>query len=95
MWTQTKTSLLLLLTLTVITGALYPLAVTGMAQVIFPDKANGSLIFKNGHPVGSTLIGQPFDDPKYFWGGHPPPGRFPIMRQPLPVPISARPMTRC
>jgi len=77
MWTQTKTSLLLLLTLTVITGALYPLAVTGMAQVIFPDKANGSLIFKNGHPVGSTLIGQPFDDPKYFWGRPSATGPFP------------------
>jgi K+-transporting ATPase ATPase C chain len=68
MWTQTKIAFLLLLILTVITGALYPLAVTGIAQVIFTEKANGSLIFQNGQPVGSTLIGQPFDSQKYFWG---------------------------
>src|SRR5712671_883413 len=68
MWTQIKTAFLLLLILTVITGALYPLAVTGMAQVIFPSQANGSVILQDGHPVGSALIGQPFDDPKYFWG---------------------------
>jgi len=67
MWTQIKIAFLLLLILTVITGALYPLAVTGMAQVIFPSQANGSLILQDGHPVGSALIGQPFDDPKYFW----------------------------
>jgi K+-transporting ATPase ATPase C chain len=68
MWTQIKIAFLLLLILTVITGALYPLVVTGIAQALFPDQANGSLILQNGHPVGSALIGQPFDDPKYFWG---------------------------
>jgi K+-transporting ATPase ATPase C chain len=68
MWAQTKTAIFLFLILTVITGAFYPLAVTGTAQTLFPRQANGSLIVQNGQPVGSTLIGQPFDDPKYFWG---------------------------
>src|SRR5215467_15967448 len=56
-----------LLALTVITGVVYPLIVTGIAQVVFPSQANGSLIVKDGKVVGSSLIGQPFDDPKYFW----------------------------
>ena len=53
--------------LTLVTGVVYPLAVTAVAQLAFPSQANGSLIVKDGAPVGSTLIGQPFDDPKYFW----------------------------
>ncbi len=53
---------------TVITGVLYPLSVTGIAQTFFKGQANGSLIFKNRRPVGSSLIGQSFDDPKYLWG---------------------------
>lgn len=53
---------------TVITGIMYPLAVTGIAQLLFPEQANGSIMVKDGRPVGSALIGQPFDDPKYFWG---------------------------
>jgi K+-transporting ATPase ATPase C chain len=54
--------------LTVITGVVYPLAVTGAAKAAFPAQAAGSLIVKDGKPVGSSLIGQNFSDPKYFWG---------------------------
>ena len=57
-----------LIVLTVITGVAYPLLVTGISQVVFKDQANGSLIQKDGKVLGSRLIGQPFSDPKYFWG---------------------------
>ena len=67
MWTHIRSSLILLVVLTAVTGVIYPLVITGIAQVTFPAQANGSLIFKGGQPVGSALIGQPFDDPKYFW----------------------------
>lgn len=63
-----RQSFVLLLLMTMITGVLYPLAATGLAQLIFPRQANGSLIAKDGKPVGSVLIGQSFTDPKYFWG---------------------------
>jgi potassium-transporting ATPase KdpC subunit len=56
-----------LVLLTVLTGLVYPVVVTGIAQLLFPSQANGSLIMKDGKAAGSALIGQPFDDPKYFW----------------------------
>lgn len=63
-----RPALTILITLAVITGVIYPLLITGLAQVFFPNQANGSLINQNGQTVGSELIGQQFDDPKYFWG---------------------------
>ncbi len=54
--------------LTVVTGILYPLAVTGIAQTVMPEQANGSLILKDGKTIGSALIGQSYSSPKYFWG---------------------------
>jgi potassium-transporting ATPase KdpC subunit len=68
MFTMIRNSLMSLLLLTILTGLMYPLAVTGLAQVIFPRQANGSIIMKEGKAVGSTLLGQQFEDPKYFWG---------------------------
>ncbi len=62
-----KPALLLLFFLTLLTGVAYPLLVTAIAQIVFPAQANGSLIRADGKLVGSALIGQPFDDPKYFW----------------------------
>src|SRR5512142_405935 len=68
MVSQLRPAFLMLLILTVITGVIYPLAVTGIAQLAFPHQANGSLITINGKTYGSELIGQQFDAPKYFWG---------------------------
>jgi N-acetylmuramic acid 6-phosphate etherase len=65
--THLRPALILLVVLTVVTGVIYPVIVTVIAQVVFPHQANGSLIVKDGKVVGSELIGQPFDDPKYFW----------------------------
>jgi K+-transporting ATPase ATPase C chain len=63
-----RPALSMLLVLTLLTGVVYPLTVTGLAQLVFPQQANGSLIVRDGKVIGSELIGQHFDDPKYFWG---------------------------
>ena len=63
-----RPAIVLLLLLTAVTGLAYPFAVTGLAQLLFPKQANGSVILRDGKPVGSALIGQQFTDPKYFWG---------------------------
>jgi K+-transporting ATPase ATPase C chain len=68
MKTQIRPALMSLLVFSVLTGFLYPLVVTGLAQTVFPHQANGSLIIFKSQAVGSELIGQPFDEPKYFWG---------------------------
>jgi potassium-transporting ATPase KdpC subunit len=65
---QLRPALVSLLVLTLVTGVIYPLVVTGIAQVAFPAQANGSLLVEDGQVRGSALIGQPFDDPRYFWG---------------------------
>jgi potassium-transporting ATPase KdpC subunit len=77
MVSQLRPAFLMVLILTVLTGLIYPLVVTGIAQVIFPHQANGSLIVINGKTYGSELIGQQFDDPKYFWGRLSATGDFP------------------
>ena len=68
MWPMIRTAILSLLVLTFVTGIAYPLVVTGLAQLLFPTAANGSVLVRDGKPVGSALIGQPFSDARYFWG---------------------------
>jgi len=68
MMKQLKPACLSLLLLTILTGVVYPLVVTGLAQLLFPVQANGSLLTRGDVVVGSALIGQPFDAPTYFWG---------------------------
>ena len=65
---QARPACVLFLILVLFTGVLYPLLVTGVGQVMFPHQANGSQIEQNGTVIGSELIGQPFSEPKYFWG---------------------------
>jgi K+-transporting ATPase ATPase C chain len=72
----------MLTVLTVITGLVYPAVVTVVAQVAFPRQANGSIIVKEGRPVGSVLIGQEFSAPRYFWGR--PSATSPTAYHPLP-----------
>jgi potassium-transporting ATPase KdpC subunit len=68
MYAQLRPALVLTAVLTLLTGLLYPLVITGAAQLFFPTQANGSLLVENGTARGSALIGQSFDDPRYFWG---------------------------
>jgi len=77
MLSQLRPAFFMLLIFTVITGIVYPIAVTGIAQVAFPRQANGSLIVIDGKTYGSELIGQQFDNPKYFWGRLSATGDFP------------------
>lgn len=63
-----RPALVFFIALSALTGVLYPLAVTGLGQALFPDQANGSLLLREGRPVGSRLIGQSFSDPAHFWG---------------------------
>ncbi len=63
-----RNTLMSLLLFTILTGFIYPLVATGIAQAIFPRRANGSIIIRDGRPLGSALLGQQFTDPKYFWG---------------------------
>jgi K+-transporting ATPase KdpC subunit len=74
---QIRPALIAILVFTLMTGVIYPLVVTGIAQLVFPHQANGSLIVRNGQSIGSGLIGQPFDAPKYFWGRLSATGSFP------------------
>src|SRR6476620_3328651 len=68
MFGQLLPAVRMLVVLSVLTGVVYPCLITGLAQVAFPRAANGSLVQRDGRALGSSLIGQPFDDPKYFWG---------------------------
>jgi K+-transporting ATPase ATPase C chain len=65
---QLRPAILVLILLTLLTGVIYPLTVTGLAQVLFPAEANGSILVRGGVPVGSVLVGQSFTAPGYFWG---------------------------
>jgi K+-transporting ATPase ATPase C chain len=68
MKSRLRTAISLFCLLTLLTGVVYPLAITIIAQAIFPRQANGSVIERQGQPIGSELIGQAFDDPRFFWG---------------------------
>ncbi len=68
MTTLLRPALVIFVLLSLVTGIAYPLAVTGVAQLLFPSQANGSLVTRDGETVGSRLIGQHFDEPGYFWG---------------------------
>jgi K+-transporting ATPase ATPase C chain len=68
MKSELRTCLTLFALLTLLTGAIYPALVTVVVQAAFPQQANGSILVRDGKLIGSELIGQPFDDPRYFWG---------------------------
>lgn len=77
MRSQLRPALVSLVLFVLVTGVAYPLVVTGIAQVVFPHQANGSQIVRDGQVVGSELVGQAFDDPKYFWSRPSATGPFP------------------
>ena len=62
-----RPAVIFMVVMTIVTGVIYPLVITGIAQVVFHSQANGSLLYEGDKLVGSSLVGQPFDDPKYFW----------------------------
>lgn len=78
MKTQLRPALTLFVGFSLLTGLIYPLAVTAIAQIVFPHQANGSLITRAGKIVGSELIGQNFEAPRYFWGRLSATGPFPF-----------------
>jgi K+-transporting ATPase ATPase C chain len=67
MYQQLRTATLMLVTLTLLTGGVYPLVVTAIAQLMFPNQANGSIVLNKEQKIGSSLIGQSFTSPEYFW----------------------------
>src|SRR5438309_4373457 len=68
MKSRIRIGLILFFLFTLLTGVVYPLVVTAISQIAFPHQANGSVVERNGQAIGSELIGQQFDDPRYFWG---------------------------
>jgi K+-transporting ATPase ATPase C chain len=63
-----RIGIILFFLFTLLTGVVYPLVVTAISQIAFPHRANGSVVARDDQPIGSELIGQHFDDPRYFWG---------------------------
>jgi K+-transporting ATPase ATPase C chain len=88
-----RPALMFVALMTLLTGVLYPAAITGLAQLLFPSQANGSLIVVDGTARGSRLIGQPFSAPGYLWSR--PPARRPTTGPPRAAPTRAPAIRRC